>query len=76
MLGGKYFHLIMVEITSPSLTLMKIFIDFRCNHSLLRNDSMFKKGLQGKYSGCQTKRDKCNLSIIDYFEFARSRGYK
>ena len=28
---------------------------------------MFKIGLQEKYSGCQTKRDKCNLSIIEYF---------
>ncbi len=27
---------------------------------------MFKNGLQEKYSGCQTKRDKCNLSIIEY----------
>jgi len=27
---------------------------------------MFKIGLQEIYSSCQTKRDKCNLSIIEY----------
>jgi hypothetical protein len=27
---------------------------------------MFEMALQEKYSGCQTKRDKCNQSIIEY----------
>ena len=38
-------------------------------YCLIRDDSMFKMALQENHPACQTKRDECNQSIIEYVRF-------